>query len=200
MAKSKRASIHYVNNAEFSQAVVTYVKSSNLAKETDKPIPIVPNYIADCFLRIAEGLSHKSNFIRYTYREEMVMDAVENCLKAINNYNIEAATRTGNPNAFAYFTQISWYAFLRRIAKEKKHQDIKERFMTEAGVEAFIAATGSIETTQMVQHFVDELRDRIDKVKAVDTKVSDFAKKDKQAKRKRVLIVDSDLTDFMDDE
>lgn len=200
MAKSKRASIHYVNNAEFSQAVVTYVKSSNLAKETDKPIPIVPNYIADCFLRIAEGLSHKSNFIRYTYREEMVMDAVENCLKAINNYNIEAATRTGNPNAFAYFTQISWYAFLRRIAKEKKHQDIKERFMTEAGVEAFIAATGSIETTQMVQHFVDELRDRIDKVKAVDTKVSDFAKKDKQTKRKRVLIVDSDLTDFMDDE
>lgn len=200
MAKSKRASIHYVNNAEFSQAVVAYVKSSNLAKETDKPIPIVPNYIADCFLRIAEGLSHKSNFIRYTYREEMVMDAVENCLKAINNYNIEAATRTGNPNAFAYFTQISWYAFLRRIAKEKKHQDIKERFMTEAGVEAFIAATGSIETTQMVQHFVDELRDRIDKVKAVDTKVSDFAKKDKQTKRKRVLIVDSDLTDFMDDE
>ena len=200
MAKSKRASIHYVNNAEFSQAVVAYVKSSNLAKETDKPIPIVPNYIADSFLRIAEGLSHKSNFIRYTYREEMVMDAVENCLKAINNYNIEAATRTGNPNAFAYFTQISWYAFLRRIAKEKKHQDIKERFMTEAGVEAFIAATGSIETTQMVQHFVDELRDRIDKVKAVDTKVSDFAKKDKQAKRKRVMIVDSDLTDFMEDE
>lgn len=200
MAKSKRASIHYVNNAEFSQAVVTYVKSSNQAKEAEKPIPIVPNYIADCFLRIAEGLSHKSNFIRYTYREEMVMDAVENCLKAINNYNIEAATRTGNPNAFAYFTQISWYAFLRRIAKEKKHQDIKERFMTEAGVEAFIAATGSVETTQMVQHFVDELRDRIDKVKAVDTKVSDFAKKDKQTKRKRVMIVDSDLTDFMDDE
>ena len=200
MAKSKRASIHYVNNAEFSQAVVTYVKSSNQAKEEEKPIPIVPNYIADCFLRIAEGLSHKSNFIRYTYREEMVMDAVENCLKAINNYNIEAATRTGNPNAFAYFTQISWYAFLRRIAKEKKHQDIKERFMTEAGVEAFIAATGSVETTQMVQHFVDELRDRIDKVKAVDTKVSDFAKKDKQTKRKRVMIVDSDLTDFMDDE
>jgi hypothetical protein len=200
MAKSKRASIHYVNNAEFSQAVVTYVKSSNQAKEEEKPIPIVPNYIADCFLRIAEGLSHKSNFIRYTYREEMVMDAVENCLKAINNYNIEAATRTGNPNAFAYFTQISWYAFLRRIAKEKKHQDIKERFMTEAGVEAFIAATGSVETTQMVQHFVDELRDRIDKVKAVDTKVSDFAKKDKQVKRKRVMIVDSDLTDFMDDE
>ena len=72
--------------------------------------------------------------------------------------------------------------------------------MTEAGVEAFIAATGSVETTQMVQHFVDELRDRIDKVKAVDTKVSDFAKKDKQIKRKRVMIVDSDLTDFMDDE
>ena len=191
---------HYVNNKEFSQAVVDYVTRVTEAKEAGTEIPKVTDYIAQSFLRIAEGLSHRANFIRYTYRDEMVMDAVENCLKAINNYNIEAATRTGNPNAFAYFTQISWYAFLRRIAKEKKHQDIKERFMTEAGVEAFIAATGGVETTQMVQHFVDELRDRIDKVKAVDTKVIDFAKKEKQTKRKRVMIVDSDLTDFMDDE
>lgn len=200
MAKSKRASIHYVNNAQFSQAVVDYVTLCNEAKENEKPLPIVPDYIADCFLRISQGLSHKANFIRYTYREEMVMDAVENCLKAINNYNIEAATRTGLPNAFAYFTQISWYAFLRRIAKEKKHQDIKERFMTEAGVEAFIASTGGIESSQMVQHFVDELRDRIDKVKAVDTGVAEMVKKEKKHRAKRVIQVDSDLTDFMEDD
>ena len=200
MAKSKRASIHYVNNAQFSQAVVDYVTLCNEAKENQTPLPIVPDYIADCFLRISQGLSHKSNFIRYTYREEMVMDAVENCLKAINNYNIEAATRTGLPNAFAYFTQISWYAFLRRIAKEKKHQDIKERFMTEAGVEAFIASTGGIESSQMVQHFVDELRDRIDKVKAVDTGVAEMVKQEKKHRAKRVIQVDSDLTDFMEDD
>ena len=111
MARAKRKSIHYVNNADFSQAVVDYVTSANEAKNDNRKIPKVTNYIAQCFLRIAEGLSHKSNFIRYTYREEMVMDAVENCLKAINNYDIEAATRTGKPNAFAYFTQITWFAF-----------------------------------------------------------------------------------------
>jgi hypothetical protein len=103
--------------------------SANEAKASNQTVPIVPNYIAECFLRISEGLSHKSNFIRYTYREEMVMDAVENCLKAIHNYDLSTATRTGRPNAFAYFTQISWYAFLRRIAKEKKQQDIKLSYL-----------------------------------------------------------------------
>ena len=108
MARTKRKSIHYVNNADFSAAVVEYVTVVQKAKADEITLPIVPDYIAQCFLKIAEGLSHKSNFIRYTYREEMVMDAVENCLKAIENYNLEAATRTGKPNAFAYFTQISW--------------------------------------------------------------------------------------------
>src|SRR6056300_951710 len=116
---AKRKSIHYVNNADFSQAVVEYVEKVQEAKKNKQQLPIVPDYIAQCFLRISEGLSHKSNFIRYTYREEMVMDAVENCLKAIHNYDLSTATRTGRPNAFAYFTQIAWYAFLRRIAKEK---------------------------------------------------------------------------------
>ena len=108
---------HYVKNSEFSLAVVEYVTAANKARAENVQAPIVTNYIAECFLRIAEGLSHKSNFIRYTYREEMVMDAVENCLKAIHNYNLEAATRTGKPNAFANFTQITLYAYLRLIEK-----------------------------------------------------------------------------------
>ena len=129
---------HYVNNKEFSLAVVDYCEKVDKAKkQKSKKTPIVPDYIAECFLKIAEGLSHKSNFIRYTYREEMVMDAVENCLKAISNYNLEAATRTGKPNAFAYFTQITWFAFLRRITKEKKQQDIKLKYLTKSGIERF---------------------------------------------------------------
>ena len=127
---ARKQSIHYVNNATFSQAVVDYVSHVEKCKKEKESLPKVPDYIAQCFLRIAEGLSHKANFIRYTYREEMVMDAVENCLKAISNYNLEAATRTGKPNAFAYFTQITWFAFLRRITKEKKQQDIKLKYLT----------------------------------------------------------------------
>ena len=195
---SKKENVHYVNNADFSNAVVEYVKTVNAARDEDRTIPTVPDYIAGCFLRISEGLSHKSNFIRYTYREEMVMDAVENCLRAILNYNIETATRTGKPNAFAYFTQISWYAFLRRIAKEKKQQDIKIKFLTRAPIEEFIEAdpnnpnAGSIEMNSMV----DILRDRIEKVRSQDRELKQFVTVEKK-KKKRAVYADSDLTEFL---
>ena len=195
MARSKRASIHYVNNAEFSQAVVDYVHSVNEAKKNGDNLPIVTDYIAQCFLRIAEGLSHKANFIRYTYREEMVMDAVENCLKAIENYDIEAATRTGKPNAFAYFTQITWYAFLRRIAKEKKQQDVKLKYLTQSGIENFIDnELGDEMSAQVVGAFVDTLRDRIDKVKQGDDEIKEFAQEEK---KRRIRRADSDLSEFL---
>ena len=200
MARSKRAAIHYVNNKEFSQAVVEYCTTVSEAKKNKEPLPIVTDYIAECFLKIAEGLSHKSNFIRYTYREEMVMDAVENCLKAIENYNVEAATRTGNPNAFAYFTQISWFAFLRRIAKEKKQQDVKLKYLSQSGLEDFIVSnTSDAASVQAVQAFVDTLKDRIDKVKEKDDKFKVYVKEEKKRK-KRDILVDSDLGDFLKDD
>lgn len=195
MARSKRANIHYVNNKEFSAAVVDYCKSVSEAKANKAILPIVPDYIAQCFLKIAEGLSHKSNFVRYTYREEMVMDAVENCLKAIENYNIEAATRTGKPNAFAYFTQITWYAFLRRIAKEKKQQDIKLKYLAKSGVEAFIDnELGDDMSQQVAGAFIDTLRDRIEKVKHVDVEIKEFAREEKKRRKRSV---DSDLSEFL---
>jgi len=187
---------HYVNNADFSQAVVDYVKSATEAIEAGNTKPVVTNYIAQCFLKIAEGLSHKVNFVRYTYREEMVMDAVENCLKAIENYNIEAATRTGKPNAFAYFTQISWYAFLRRIQKEKKQQDIKMKFISEADLTEFLAE-GDDTSDGQNQPFVDTLRHRIDVVKEADQEFKEYIKEEKKRKR-RAVNVDSDLSDFID--
>ena len=196
MARTKRKSIHYVNNADFSQAVVDYVTLVEQAKKSKTTIPKVPDYVAQCFLRIAEGLSHKANFIRYTYREEMVMDAVENCLKAISNYNLEAATRTGKPNAFAYFTQISWFAFLRRIAKEKKQQDVKIKYLTQSGIENFIDnELGDEASQQVVDAFVDTLRGRIDKVRSQDADIKEFAKKEK---KKRTIKVDSDLSEFIE--
>ena len=195
MAKRSK-NVHYVNNQEFSSAVVDYVGTVKEAKESGKPIPVVTDYVATCFLRIAENLSHKSNFIRYTYREEMVMDAVENCLKAVENYDINASTRTGKPNAFAYFTQIIWYAFLRRITKEKKQQDIKEKYLSQSGVEAFLAAEQGDVSTQVVTHFVDTLKDRIDKVKTHDADLKEFAQKQK-IRKKRAVNVDSDLSEFM---
>ena len=192
MAKKQNA--HYVNNADFSQAVVDYVTIADAAKADGKEPPIIPDYIAQSFLRISEGLSHKANFIRYTYREEMVMDAVENCLKAIGNYDLAAATRTGKPNAFAYFTQIAWYAFLRRIAKEKKQQDIKLEYLNKSGLESFIDnEMGDKATEQVVTTFIEGLRGRIEKVKTADEQFTEYTKE----RKKRTVTADSDLSEFM---
>ena len=192
---ARKKSIHYVNNSDFSTAVVEYVERVVIARKDETKIPTVPDYVAQCFLKIAEGLSHKGNFIRYTYREEMVMDAVENCLKAISNYNLEAATRTGKPNAFAYFTQITWYAFLRRISKEKKQQEIKLKYLAKSGIESFIdTGTESVAAGQAV-HFVDTLKDRIARVRNTDNEVKEIVKKEK--KKRKTKLADSDLSEFM---
>ena len=188
---------HYVNNREFSEAVVEYCTEAQKSKSEGATAPVVPDYIASCFLKIAGGLSHKANFVRYTYREEMVMDAVENCLKAIENYNIEAATRSGKPNAFAYFTQISWYAFLRRIQKEKKQQDIKMKFISEADVSEFLDDDEVGSFHNQTSPFVDTLRMRIDAVKSADDEFKEYAKEEKKRKR-RAVHVDSDLSDYLE--
>ena len=198
MAVKPKDKPHYVNNAQFSQAVVDYVTLLNEERKAgNTPLPKVPDYIAECFLKICEGLSHKSNFVRYTYREEMVMDAVENCLKAIENYNLEAATRTGKPNAFAYFTQISWFAFLRRIEKEKKQQDIKMKYINQSGIENFLDNELGDEQSASVAHaFVDQLRIRIDEVKEKDAEWKEVVKKER---KRRTVKADSDLSDFIVD-
>ena len=174
---------HYVNNKDFSLAVVEYVKSVSDAESENKPVPKVTDYIASCFMKIAEGLSHRPNFIRYTYRDEMVMDAVENCLKAIRNYDISTTTRTGNPNAFSYFTQICFYAFIRRIQKEKKQHDVKMRFIEKMGISDFIESGMDPDHANEALAYIDELRIRIGSVRAKDEAIKDFAKKEKEAKK-----------------
>ncbi len=188
---------HYVNNKDFSAAVVEYVKEVNEAKLNEQQIPVVPHYVAECLLKISGRLSHKSNFVRYTYREEMVMDAVENCLKALGNYDVDAATRGGKPNAFGYFTQISWYAFLRRIQKEKKQQDLKLRYIAESGLDQFMVDPDEDPAVaKAVQGFVDNLRRRIDDVKDKDKKFNTYKKTKMTNKRKSS---DSDLTEMFDE-
>lgn len=170
--------LHYVNNKQFSESIVEYVNKLHNARENHKQIPVISEYIGRCFLKIAEGLSHKPNFACYTYREEMVMDAVENCLKAIGNYDITKSTRTGAPNAFAYFTQICYYAFLRRIAKEKKQQDIKVLYMEYAGIESF----ANFDEDDHGQSIIDRIRTKVDIIHERDLKIKDFGKKIKKQK------------------
>ena len=177
--KKKTEKLHYVNNRDFSNAVVDYVNASNHAIDNQQDPPIIPEYLGECFLKIAEGLSHKSNFSGYSYREEMVMDAVENCIKAITNYDVNKATRTGLPNAFAYFTQISYYAFLRRIAKENKQQHIKEMYMDLAGASAFMDTNDFDDSVGII----DRVRSKSQHIREVDNKIKEFGKEIKKRER-----------------
>jgi hypothetical protein len=120
---------HYINNADFLKALVDYKEECKTAQKDGKPEPKIPNYIGECFMKIAEGLSHKPNFINYTYRDEMIADGIENCLMYFNNFD---PTKSNNP--FAYFTQIIYYAFLRRIQKEKKQLYVKYKATEQAGI------------------------------------------------------------------
>tara|TARA_R110002050_G_scaffold296666_1_gene456943 strand:+ start:20 stop:616 length:597 start_codon:yes stop_codon:yes gene_type:complete len=175
---------HYVNNKQFSQSVVDYVTSVNEAREKMLDEPRITEYIGTCFLKIAEGLSHKPNFVGYTYREEMVMDAVENSIKAIMNYDVKKATRTGLPNAFAYFTQITYFAFLRRIAKEKKQQDIKEKYIDHAGASAFMDIGDHPDSNGIV----DRVRYKSQRIRHNDDKVKQFGKELKKKRAKKKII------------
>ena len=127
MAKTKNKEF-YVNNKEFLQALIEYRTKVKKAKESDLPRPIVPNYIGDCFLKIATHLSYKPNFVNYMFREDMICDGIENCLQYIDNFDPEKSS-----NPFAYFTQIIYYAFLRRIQKEKKQLEIKGKILERSG-------------------------------------------------------------------
>ena len=122
----------YVDNQEFSAAIREYSilnkKNKTLNLETR-----IPEYIGLCIIKISEGLSLMPNFSHYPFRDEMVLDAIENCIRSVKNYDISTPTRTGKPNAFSYFTQIAFYAFLRRIAKEKRQNELKEKMIDNSG-------------------------------------------------------------------
>jgi hypothetical protein len=146
----------YVNNKEFSLSLAAYLNLLNEDKGKDlEPRPI-PDDIAIGILKIANGLSRSPNFMNYSYREDMVMDAVENCITVLKNYDITKPTRTGTPNAFAYFTQISYYAFLRRIAKEKKQADIKQRLIDTSSSDVF--ADFEDDTAQIGDSIIERMR------------------------------------------
>lgn len=127
----------YVNNADFLAAISEYRLKVQHAKENDLPKPQISNYIGECILKIATHLSYKPNFINYSYRDDMISDGIENCIQYIDNFD---PSKSNNP--FAYFTQIIWYAFLRRIAKEKKQSYIKGKLIQDMPFEMFEVQDG----------------------------------------------------------
>tara|TARA_B100001175_G_scaffold115863_2_gene98331 strand:+ start:1407 stop:1877 length:471 start_codon:yes stop_codon:yes gene_type:complete len=142
----RKRSEHYVNNKEFLYAIVEYKKNVREAEENGTPKPRIPNYLGECFLKIATHLSFKPNFVNYMFKDDMIADGYENCVQYINNFNPEKSS-----NPFAYFTQIIHYAFLRRIQKEKKQLEIRQKIIEKSGFEEVMSADDSGKSSEYNQ-------------------------------------------------
>lgn len=150
---SKKKSEHYVNNKELLEALIVYrskVEADFLKRNSRNPTredrakhwegkPLIPNYLGECFFKIATHLSYKPNFVNYMFREDMISDGIENCVQYIHNFDPEKSK-----NPFAYFTQIIHYAFLRRIQKEKKQLDIKTKIIERSGFDEVMTVDDSL--------------------------------------------------------
>ncbi len=135
---------HYVDNKKFLEEITKYRQEVDSAKLNDQPKPRITHYLAECFLKIATHLSYRPNFINYMFKEDMISDGVENCVQYIDNFD---PAKSKNP--FAYFTQIIYYAFLRRIAKEKRQMDIRDKLIEKSGYEQVFHSDNNDDHSEM---------------------------------------------------
>jgi hypothetical protein len=182
----KKNPLHYVDNEQFLESMINYQKEIKQAKEADEPLPIIPEYIGECFLKIANRLSFRPNFINYAFREDMISDGIENCIQYMNNFNPEKSS-----NPFAYFTQIIYYAFIRRIQKEKKQLYIKYKTMD---TQAAMSENVEISQNDTEQRYSYETMTQDQKVNMYNF-ISNFEeskkKKKETAKKKTTKVDDS---------
>ena len=171
--KVKKENKYYVDNKKFYEAMKQYIEAYREAEKKGTELPVASNYIGSCISLIAEKLSLLRNFINYSFREEMISDAKENCILYLHKFNPDKYT-----NPFAYFTQISYYAFIRRIQNEQKQQYIKHKTLINASVmnilvemspedtshfNAVYADIGSESSNDLIQKFEQKIQDRKDK-------------------------------------
>jgi hypothetical protein len=157
MAKKR----NYVNNADLLQSLIDYRAACKDAEESGDRVPQVPDYIGKCIMLIATRLATKPNFSGYSYKEEMISDGIENCLQYIHNFDPEKSQ-----NPFAYFTQIIWYAFLRRIQKEKKQTYIRFKASQNAMTESIINESSDVQITlneppEYINEFINEFEKKL---------------------------------------
>ena len=156
----RKKSEHYVNNKELLEALIVYREKVAIAEEKDLPKPRITNYLGSCFLKIATHLSYKPNFVNYMFRDDMISDGIENCVQYIHNFD---PAKSKNP--FAYFTQIIHYAFLRRIQKEKKQLDIKNKIIEKTGFDEVMtvedgALTGAMSEYNTIKDNIAQKKNR----------------------------------------
>jgi len=182
MARVSKAKAHYVDNKKFYTVLLQHKKDVDEAKTLEKLKPRIPEYIGECLYKIATRLSTKPNFINYTYRDEMISDGIENCISYLDNFNPEKST-----NPFAYFTQIIYFAFLRRIQKERKHLYIKQKTLLNYAFEGMLVeGQEEHDSTFHGKHTVDLDNDYMSNL-VVDFEAKAELKKKKNSKKVKGL-------------
>ena len=174
---------HYVDNQKFLEELMLYQSERERAKENNTESPNCPEYIGECFLKIAQRLSYRPNFINYAFREDMISDGVENCVQYMNNFNPEKSK-----NPFAYFTQIIYYAFIRKIQKEKKQLYIKFKTIDS---NASLAGNSEVSKHDKEQNYIFETMTPDQKANMYDF-ISNFegAKKKKKTSTKKPTVIE----------
>jgi hypothetical protein len=166
-------SSHYVDNKKFLQALIEYRQSIDDAAARGEEPPIVSKYIGECFIKIATHLSYKSNFINYTFKDDMISDGIENCLTAVAKFD---PAKSSNP--FAYYTQVIYFAFIRRIQKEKKQQATKYKLMENIDIDALISQE---QDGEFGSQFLDYLKRQMDTVD-IEKRIMNIPKKAKKVR------------------
>jgi len=170
--KSQKPKEHYVNNKEFLAEMVKYKEMCAKAEKRGRRQPPITNYMGECFLKIANHLSYRPNFINYTFKDDMISDGIENCLQYVSNFNPE---KSNNP--FAYFTQIIYYAFIRRIQKEKKQAEIKQKLLNRTDINQYETIEG--DNTNYNNTYVDYMQKNVSEEKPKKEKEKKPKKKSK---------------------
>jgi hypothetical protein len=187
-SRKKKTPKNYINNADFCDALIKYKEECAEATAAGKPEPRIPNYIGECFMKLAIGLSRRPNFFGYSYKDEMVSDGIENCLMYFKNFNPE---KTKNP--FAYFTQILWWCFVRRIQKEKKQQYIKYKATENFGIldeaELLELGDGQIKQLEVYENMYEFIQ------KFEETEFKKNVKVPKKSKKQKIVGLESFLED-----
>ena len=193
----KRKPDHYVDNKEFLQHMIEFKEATTAARDNGESDPRIPDAIGEIFVKIASHLSFKSNFINYAFREDMIADGVENCIQYVHNFD---PAKSKNP--FAYFTQIIYYAFLRRIQKEKKQLYVRYKSLENSHLDNMTeddqVAVSSIGITKLydnMSEFIESYEESMEKKKEIKSKQRKTTKKKKASSSNNILQFASNLSE-----